>query len=108
MKLRPLMPSLREKKRYVAFEVESVKKVDSKEAQEIIEKSFKRLVGELGLAKAGIKFMKDWKNNRGIIKVNTRSVDELKAAFALINEENIIIKSLTLSGSIEKVRNQCF
>jgi RNase P/RNase MRP subunit POP5 len=52
--------------------------------------------------------MKDWKNNRGIIKVNTRSVDELKAAFALTNEENIIIKSLTLSGSIEKVRNQCF
>ena len=100
------MPSLREKKRYLAFEVESEKKLDSKEAQTLIENSLKRFVGELGMAKAGIIFMKDWKNNRGIIKVNTKSVDELKASIALIKD--ITIKSLTLSGSIEKVRSQCF
>ncbi|MBS3162294.1 hypothetical protein J4467_00020 [Candidatus Woesearchaeota archaeon] len=102
------MPSLREKKRYLAFEVESENKLDSKEVQTLIESSMKRFVGELGMAKAGIIFMKDWKNNRGIIKVNTKSVDELKAALALVKEEKIIIKSLALSGSIEKVRSQCF
>ena len=102
------MPSLREKKRYLAFEVESEKNLDSKEIQILIENSMKRLVGEIGIAKAGIRFMNDWKNNRGIIKVNTNSVDELKASIALVKEEKIIIKSLALSGSIEKVRNQCF
>ncbi len=105
------MPSLREKKRYLAFEVETERKFNLEEIKESIENSMKRFVGELGMAKAGIKFMKDWKNNRGIIKVNTKSVDELKASLALVTnskEEKIIIKSLTLSGSIEKVREQCF
>jgi ribonuclease P/MRP protein subunit POP5 len=106
MRLKSLLPSLREKKRYVAFEVQGDRKLEFKDAKDILECSIKEFIGDLGMARAGVLFLKDWKNNKGIIKVNTRYVNEIKGALALIKEHKV--QSLFVSGSIEKVRRQCF
>ncbi len=111
MKLKALLPSLREKKRYVGFVVESKDNLDLKQVQEAIEASMKELVGNLGIANAGLLFLKDWKNNRGIIRISTKNVDQLKASLALIKEINgkkVIVKSLGVSGVVDKLRKLYF
>jgi ribonuclease P/MRP protein subunit POP5 len=111
MKLKALLPSLREKKRYVGFVVESKESLDLKQVKESIETSMKELVGSLGMANAGLLFLKDWKDNKGIVRVSTKNVDHLKASLALIKEINgkkIIIKSLGVSGVVDKVRKLCY
>ena len=110
MKLKALLPSLREKKRYVGFVVESKDNLDLKQVQETIESSMKDLIGNLGMANAGLLFLKDWKDNKGIVRVSTKNVDHLKASLALIKEingEKVIIKSLGVSGVVDKVRKLC-
>ncbi len=111
MKLKALIPSLREKKRYVAFEIQTEKKLEFDEAKKSVESSIKEFLGDLGMARSGIIFMKDWKDNKGIIKVNTNFVDEIKASLALIkdvNQNKAKVRSLLVSGSIDKVRSGCF
>ena len=111
MKLKALLPSLREKKRYVSFVVESKEDLDLKQVKEAIEGSMKELVGNLGIANAGLLFLKDWKDNKGIVRVSTKSVDQLKASLALIKEINgqkVIIKSLGVSGIVDKLRKLYF
>lgn len=111
MKLRPLLPSLREKKRYIAFEVHTEGNIDLDHAQKSIEQSMKELLGDLGVARAGVLFLRDWKQNRGIIKVNTHCVDEIKASFALVEDiagKKAIIKSIGVSGALEKIRTSYF
>ena len=111
MKLRPLIPSLREKKRYVAFEVQTEGKIDLDHAKKGIENSLKSFLGDLGVARAGVLFLKDWKNNRGILKVNTKHVDEIKASFALIQDiahHKAIVRSVGVSGALEKIRSSYF
>ena len=111
MKLRPLIPSLREKKRYIAFEVQTDGKIELDHAKKSIELSMKGFLGDLGMARAGILFLKDWKHNRGIIKVNTKFVDEIKASFALVQDighNKAIIRSIAVSGALEKIRSSYF
>jgi len=111
MKLKALLPSLREKKRYVAFEVESKDDISFKDVKETIEVSVNKLIGDLGSASAGIQFLKDWKNNKGILRVNTKYVDHVKASLTLVedvNNQKIKIKSLEVSGIIDKLRKSYF
>ena len=111
MKLRPLIPSLREKKRYVAFEVQTDGKIDLDHAKKSIEQSMKGFLGDLGMARAGILFLNDWKQNRGIIKVNTKYVDDIKASLALVQEmasKKAIVRSIGVSGALEKIRSLYF
>ncbi len=108
MVLKPLIPSLREKKRYIAFEVKADHAVAFHDAKKQIEQSMHTFLGDLGMAKAGVIFLKDWKNNRGIFKVNTKHVDEAKAALALvqtINSTKAIVQSVGVSGSLDKMRS---
>ena len=67
--MKPLLPSLREKKRYLVFEVISSKGLTSMPYKEI-EESMRKLYGDVGLGGAGLIFLKDKWNKmlqRGII-----------------------------------------
>ncbi|MAG77838.1 hypothetical protein CL616_00570 [archaeon] len=111
MKLKPLMPSLREKKRYLAFEVKSKDKITFSEAKKAIENKMKEFVGTLGMANAGMIFLKDWKENKGIVRVNAKYVDHTKASMALIkevSEKKAKVQSLAVSGIIDKIRKKYF
>ena len=60
------------------------------------------------MSKAGILILKDKWNpeaQRGLIRVNNKNVDNLKAALTMadkINNENVIIKSVGVSGILNK------
>ncbi len=103
-----LLPSLKQKKRYVVFEIISDKKYSFPEIREAVEEALQFFFGHLGLAKSsplliGEKFNAE--KQRFIVKVNHKYVDELKAALALskkIKNTPIIIKSIITSGTLKK------
>ena len=85
-KLKPLLPSLREKKRYLAFEVISKDKVPEREVEQAISDSAKEYLGTLNMGKAGIMFLRNRYNQekqKGIIKVNNKYLNHLRASIAL-------------------------
>ena len=112
MKLKPLLPSLREKKRYIVFETISRNKVSFTAISKAIWRSILAFSGSLGASQAGIWLMSDKFNKekqKGIIKVNHKNVDLLKASLALIKEidgQDVIVRSTVASGVLNKASKQ--
>ena len=112
-KLKPVLPSLREKKRYLAFEVISREKIKDADliSSAIMDTSLKFL-GQLGVAKAGLMMLNNkWDANlqRGIMKIGHRHVDDVKAALTLaskINNKDVIFRSLGVSGILRKTEER--
>ena len=108
MGLKPLRPSLREKKRYVAFEVISQTSESMASVATAIEQSFHDLYGAMGVASAGLLFIKEKYNpgrQRGIIRVTHTSVQPLMASFAWLQSCNgtpAIVCSRACSGMLNK------
>jgi len=103
IQIKPLIPSLREKKRYLVYEMLSNEKLTKNKAIKIIKKSILKYLGELGQAKAGIMYL-DYKNNKGILRVNNKEVNNVKAALSLTN--NMIIKTIYTTGLLNKARKK--
>jgi len=104
LRRKPLLPSLKEKKRYVAFEVMSEKTLKFEFVTNEIVNEITNYIGKLGYEKMGLIFLKDWSNNKGIARVNNKYVDHLKASFVLIDKTNFMIRSLMVSGTLKKLR----
>jgi len=69
-------------------------------------KELKTIVGELGLARSGLRFIKS-KNNRGILQINHNALNETKTALSLINNinnEKVNIRTLKVSGVLNKLK----
>ena len=99
-----LLPSLRQKKRNLVFEIIAKKDFTAFEIDEAIKEAIKSFIGELGLAKAAPLFIK-LNGNTFIIKVNHQYVDQVKASLALIKtikNSSILFKSLITTGTIKK------
>ena len=111
-KLKPILPSLREKKRYLAFEVLSKDKMEFNEVANAVWGSSLQFMGQLGTAKAGIWLLPDkWNQSikRGLIKVNHKHVDNLRAALTLIDDikgEDVIVRSVGISGILNKAEKR--
>jgi ribonuclease P/MRP protein subunit POP5 len=106
-KLKPLLPSLKEKKRYLAFEVISKQKMHSfDDFSRAFWNRALQFVGEAGAGKAGFWLLSDtYKNNRGLIKVNHKYTEELRAILCTmdtINNQDTIVRSLGMSGIVNK------
>lgn len=108
-KLKPILPTLREKKRYLAFEIVSKAKImEFSAVSGAIWSSALSFLGELGASKLGIWVLPDKYNpltQKGIIRVSHRFVNELKASLALITKvegQEVIFRSLTASGMLAK------
>jgi ribonuclease P/MRP protein subunit POP5 len=107
------LPTLKEKKRYLAFEIVSDSQFKDFKAvsDEIIAKSLE-LIGQLGVAKAGIQPLADCWNSRlqrGIIRVGHKHVDELKASLSFvenINNKKTVLKSIGVSGILKKTKEK--
>lgn len=120
-----LLPSLKQKKRYVVFEIISEKNFSFEEIKQEVDKALLAFLGELGVAKASPMLIKEKSqnnksadmndvsnnkfnnkfNNTFIIKVNHKYTDELKSALILIKRIKntpIIIRSVITSGTIKK------
>ena len=88
IKIKPLLPSLREKPRYIKYKTEKMLSKDC------IYNGIKQFLGELGMAKAGVKMM-----DNNIIRTNSKYVDEVKSALLLIKGLNIT----NVSGLLNKI-----
>ena len=106
--LKTLLPTLKEKKRYLVFEIVSKSPIkDYKDVSEQILAKSQEFLGILGMAKAGIQVMPKYNSNtqRGLIKVNHKHVDELKAALTFIDKldnKEVIVNSIGVSGILKK------
>lgn len=107
-KMKALRPSLREKKRYTVFEVLAKKKVKNfKSVVKAIHCSYKELFGTVGLARAGLIILSEENAQKGVIRVNNKFLDHLRAALANIEqveEENVIVRSVGVSGILKKAK----
>ena len=91
------------------YEISSDKELDFKGIKEELEKTMIQFLGELGYGRAGIILMDEWIDKKGIIKVNTKSVDEVKAALTMvekINNQKVIVKTIGVSGILNKAKNK--
>ena len=112
-RLKSILPTLKEKKRYLAFEIVSKSKInDFKDVSEQIMAKSLELVGQLGVAKAGIQVLSDCWNpelQRGIIRVGNKHVDELKSSLTFvekIDNKEVIVKSIGISGILDKAKER--
>lgn len=111
MKIKPIKPALKTKKRYLAFEIISKEKITDFNliSSEIWAKTSSYL-GEKELAQAHMVVLKDtWNENsqKGIIKINHTYVDKLKSALCLLDSINKIPAILTtrgVSGILKKAK----
>lgn len=107
MKRLKILPSLREKKRYIIFEVISDKNLNFSLVKNSLNEVFERFLGMINMAKANIVFFEDFNNQKGIIKVNNKYVDYVKAAFTQINmigDNGVIVRSVGVSGILNKAK----
>ncbi len=108
--VKQVLPTLREKKRYLAFEIISDGRIDNvKTVSDAIMAAVYGFIGSLGAGKAGILVLEDKWNSRaqkGIIRVGHKHVDQLKGSLTMIEKINnvkVIIRSIGLSGVLNKV-----
>ena len=107
-KIKTILPSLKEKKRYISFEVVSDNNFSFNEIKKEINKHILKILGEKGYSKAGIMFIDTNTKNQGIIKTNNKELINTRAALTLINEINnkkLIIKCRKVSGILKKAKN---
>ena len=106
IKLKGLKPSLREKKRYIVYEVTSTSKIDMKSFQDELIKKITLLLGVF--TPAGLLPIKfDNKSKRGIIRVNHTAVDQVRSCFVLIDTVNdipVTINTVGVSGILKKAK----
>ena len=101
------LPSMREKKRYIVFTVISERPVDYDFVRDALWNSMTHWIGEAGLAKAGIRLVKNlWDRNgqRGFIQVHPKYVDAVKVSMGLIHQlgdQRVIFQSIRVSGTIK-------
>ncbi|MBS3175933.1 ribonuclease P protein component 2 [Candidatus Woesearchaeota archaeon] len=104
--IKALMPSQREKKRYLAFEAIAEKEF-ANSIMKLVVREITKFLGELGMAKAGIMIIPTQKNNQGILRIDHKHVNEVKAALTLIKEidnQQVIVRSLGVSGILNKAQ----
>lgn len=103
-----LLPSLRQKKRYVVFEILAEQKFSFRDIKAEVQQALQQFLGYEGMAKASPLILAERFNEqkqRFLVKVSNAFVDELKAALLFctqINHHPIIIRSLITSGTLKK------
>lgn len=106
MKLKPLLPTLKEKKRYLAFEIISNGVLNADSVAKSISNNTLQFLGTLDSGEAGIMFLKDkYANNTGIIKTNHKYVDKTRTALGLIKEidnKDVVFRTKIVSGTLKK------
>ncbi len=106
--MKALLPSLREKKRYLAFEVIADAKLKESSVRQALWNASLSYQGIKGTAQAGLVMIPEQWNQeqqRGLVKVGHKSVDAMKAAMLFITHvehQPVIVKSRGVSGVLRK------
>ncbi len=106
-KMKLLLPSLRERKRYVSFQIISESPIEYSDLEAGIWNTILDFLGEYGVSKTSLWLMKDnWSRDKqtGIISCNHKSVKDILATLGLIDrlgDDRITFKILKISGTIK-------
>jgi len=106
--MKPVIPSLREKKRYLVFEIKSNTNFKQQDVEKVITEEILKFIGTLGYSKAGVIFLKDnYKNNKGILRIGHKHVDEIKMVLGLIKQiekRSAKVNTIYVSGILNKAK----
>ncbi|MBS3144663.1 hypothetical protein J4208_03695 [Candidatus Woesearchaeota archaeon] len=106
--MKPLIPSLREKKRYLHYEVTTETTLTAEEVKQAVQEALQQFLGDYGCAQAGIHCIENT-NKHGVLKTNTKQVNQVKTALALIKtikNKSVMFKTIKVSGMINKVKRR--
>lgn len=107
---KPLPPTLRERNRYLVFKVNAEKPLSQKEVAQAVYATATRFLGELGASKVSLRFIEfDEKKQRGILKCNHKSVDEIRATLCVLTQaggKKLAAQTLGVSGTLKKAREK--
>ena len=102
-----LLPSLKERKRYILFKIESKETFFVVDVKKSVDGAIKDFIGELGISQASPSFLSErYQNNQFIVKVNHKFVNEIVSAIILIKKIKntpVLLQSVIISGTIKKV-----
>ncbi|MDA3855830.1 MAG: hypothetical protein PF569_06210 [Candidatus Woesearchaeota archaeon] len=108
-KLKPILPVLREKKRFIKIKLESKKKYDFKTLSYSLNNQILYYLGAIDFGKGGVWILKDkfnFEDQTAIIKVSTKFKDKTLAALTLINKidnDEIKLEIIRISGTLKGV-----
>ncbi|MFW6008897.1 MAG: Rpp14/Pop5 family protein [Nanoarchaeota archaeon] len=111
IKLKPLIPTLRTKKRFIKIKIESSNNFDFKTLSDKLSYEINYWIGAIDYGKAGIWFLKDKFNQKEqtlIIKTSLPLKDKLIASLLLINKINNIdvkLNIIKVSGTLKGLEN---
>lgn len=111
-KIKPIKPSLKEKKRYLVYKIISAQKIELRDAKEAIDRQNLRFLGELMSSRANIMHINElYRDNIGVIRVENKYLNELKMSISLIKEINnkkVVVNPIFVSGVLNKIKNRYF
>lgn len=102
--MKPLLPTLRERKRYLAFDVLAQKELEWNHIKRAVTAAVKDYVGISGLADAGLLFVKNNKN-KAVLRTSHTYLNKIRASFIFmktIDNQPVIVKSIGASGMLNK------
>ncbi len=113
-KIKNFLPSLKEKRRYIVYELlkDKMENISINDVNKAIKSNLLRFLGELGYAKASPMFINDIKNkaqNKGIIRISNRFIDEVRTGISLVKEINgnkVLIRTIGISGILKKAKQR--
>lgn len=109
-----LSPTLRERRRYMAFQVIAKTAIPASDIAGAIWHSILNFLGELGTAQAEVWLVKsvyDEKNRMGLVRCGHTAVEHVRAALALVSrigDVPVTIKVIGISGTINAARKKYF
>ena len=106
-KVKALPPTLKESKRYLVYKMISESSFGFKDVKNAIDNNCLRFLGELNYGKSGIMHLEQFNYNMGILRINSKYVNEVKTSLALINNiqgKKTIIDCVGVSGTLKKAR----
>ncbi|AFK22947.1 ribonuclease P protein component 2 [Pyrococcus sp. ST04] len=109
-KPKTLPPTMRDKHRYIAFQIIAEDTLTKDDIKELIWNAVLRTLGELGTAKAKpwlVKF--DEKSQTGILRCDRNYVEEIRFSLTLVSswrEKRVMIRTLGVSGTIKRLKRK--
>ncbi|MBC7094857.1 ribonuclease P protein component 2 [Thermococcus sp.] len=107
-KPKTLPPTLRDKNRYIAFQVIGERPFKKEMIKKAIWDVSLKTLGELGTARAKPWFIKfDEKTQTGIVRCDRKYVEEIRFVLTLVTEINgskAIVRTLGVSGTIKRLK----
>ncbi len=104
--IKPIRPTSREKKRYLAYQVLTEAPVTSSSVKLSLQNALQASMGEVTYGAAGIQMI-DTTSTNGIIRFHPSYADEVKAGLIMlqnIDSKRAAIQSVVTSGMIHKAQ----